>query len=292
MGYSPYRARRRTVPSLELREVVRCHETSSCPYRPGGEVILPPLPASSPSELRARPQAAVTAAVALPLLLAGCAPDSVTSQGDAVRFAYDFFLWTAAGVFSIVSGLIVWSIIRYRRRGDELPKQIHGSNKLELTWTLLPFILVLILFAVTLNAQGKVLDRADNPAVTIKVTGFQWSWQFDYEGSGAQVVGAPGAAPTMVVPVGQPVRIKLVSADVVHSFYVPRTLFKRQAIPGTVNEFDLTFDQPGTYNGHCVQFCGVAHADMGFDVRVVSQSEFQSWLQSAPRAPAGTSGTS
>jgi len=231
------------------------------------------------------------AAVVLLLVLAGCAPASVTDQGDAVRFAYDFFLWTAAGVFTIVSGLIVWSIIRYRRKNDELPKQIHGSNTLELTWTIIPLILVLILFAVTLNAQGKVLHRAHNPAVTIKVTGFQWSWQFDYEGSGAQVVGVPKQPPTMVVPVGEPVRIKLVSADVVHSFYVPRTLFKRQAIPGTVNEFDLTFDQTGTYNGHCVQFCGVAHADMVFDVRVVSQSEFQSWLASAARAPAGASGT-
>jgi cytochrome c oxidase subunit 2 len=227
-------------------------------------------------------------AAALPTALAGCAPDSVTTQGAEVRFAYDFFLWTAAVVFSVVSGLIVWSVIRYRRRDDELPKQIHGSNKLELTWTLIPFILVLILFAVTLNAQGKVLDRVDNPGVTIKVTGFQWSWQFDYEGSGAQVVGEAKQPPTMVVPVGQAVRIRLVSADVVHSFYVPRTLFKRQAIPGVVNQFDLTFDQTGTFNGHCVQFCGVAHADMVFDVRVVSQSEFQAWLGTAPRAPAGS----
>jgi cytochrome c oxidase subunit II len=227
------------------------------------------------------------AALALALLVAGCAPQSVTTQGDAARFAYNFFLWTAAGVFVLVSGLVVWSVIRYRRRDDELPKQIHGSNKLELTWTILPFILVLILFAVTLSAQNKVLHRSAAPGVTIKVTAFQWSWQFDYERSGAQVIGEPKAPPTMVVPVGEPIRIRLVSADVVHAFYIPKTLFKRQAIPGTVNLFDLTFDQTGTFHGQCTVFCGLDHTDMQFDVRVVSQSEFQSWLQSAKKAPTG-----
>ncbi len=143
------------------------------------------------------------------------------------------------------------------------------------------------MFGVTLNAQSKILHRAKDPAATIQVTAFQWSWQFNYQGSRAQVIGQPGRPPTMVVPVGVPVRIRLVSADVVHSFYVPRTLFKRQAIPGTVNQFDLTFDRVGIFHGQCTQFCGVAHADMRFDVKVVSSSEFQSWLETTSRASGG-----
>jgi cytochrome c oxidase subunit 2 len=187
-------------------------------------------------------------------------------------------------VFVVVAGLLVWSMIRYRRRGDELPPQVHGNNKLELTWTLIPLLLVIVLFVVTIQGQNKALEKSARPALEVDVLAFQWSWRFAYEGQGVEVVGSPGNVPELVVPVGQPVRIRLRSADVVHSFYVPRTLFKRQAIPGRTTEFDLTFEKVGTYQGHCVQFCGLAHDDMLFRVRVVSPGEFQSWLAQASRS--------
>ena len=190
----------------------------------------------------------------------------------------------ATVVFVVVAGLLVWSMIRYRRRGDELPKQVHGNNRLELTWTLIPLLLVIVLFVVTIQGQNRALQKATRPALEVDVLAFQWSWRFAYEGQGVEVVGSPGNVPELVVPVGQPVRIRLRSADVVHSFYVPRTLFKRQAIPGRTTEFDLTFEKVGTYQGHCVQFCGLAHDDMLFRVRVVSPGEFQSWLAQASRA--------
>ena len=187
-------------------------------------------------------------------------------------------------MFLVVAGLLVWSMIRYRRRGDELPPQIHGNNRLELTWTLIPLLLVIVLFVVTIQGQNKALQKSTRPALEVDVLAFQWSWRFAYEGQGVEVVGSPGNVPELVVPVGQPVRIRLRSADVVHSFYVPRTLFKRQAIPGRTTEFDLTFEKVGTYQGHCVQFCGLAHDDMLFRVRVVSPGEFQSWLAQASRS--------
>ena len=187
-------------------------------------------------------------------------------------------------MFLVVAGLLVWSMIRYRRRGDELPRQIHGNNKLELTWTLIPLLLVVVLFVVTIQGQNKALEKSTRPALEVDVLAFQWSWRFAYEGQGVVVTGSPGNIPELVVPVGQPVRIRLRSADVVHSFYVPRTLFKRQAIPGRTTEFDLTFEKVGTYQGHCVQFCGLAHDDMLFRVRVVSPGEFQSWLAQASRS--------
>jgi cytochrome c oxidase subunit II len=192
----------------------------------------------------------------------------------------------------VVSGLVIWSVIRYRRRDDELPKQTHGNNRLELTWTLIPTVIVLVLFVLTMQAQNKVLDQSGDADVDITVTAFQWSWRFAYEGTGAEVVGNPESIPEMVVPVGQTIRIKLLSADVVHSFYVPQTLFKRQAIPGTENSFDLTFEKTGLFHGQCTQFCGLQHPDMVYRVRVVSQGEYQSWLAAETRrGAAGQPGT-
>jgi cytochrome c oxidase subunit II len=238
------------------------------------------------------PAARWLAVAALALAAAGCAPQSVTEQGRAVYNLYNLFLYIAAVVFVVVSGLVLWSVVRYRRRDDELPKQTHGNNRLELLWTLIPTVIVLALFAFTLVAQNKVLDKSGQADVNVTVTAFQWSWRFTYEGTGAEVLGTPEHIPEMVVPVGQTIRVKLVSADVVHSFYVPQTLFKRQAIPGTENVFDLTFEKVGLYHGQCTQFCGLQHPDMVFRVRVVSQGEYQSWLAAATRrGQAGQPGT-
>jgi cytochrome c oxidase subunit 2 len=223
---------------------------------------------------------------------AGCAPRSVTEQGQAIYNLYNLFLYIAAIVFVVVSGLVIWSVIRYRRRGDELPRQTHGNNRLELAWTLIPTVIVLVLFVFTIQAQDRVLDSSSRPDVNVTATAFQWSWRFTYEGTGAEVVGSPETIPELVLPVGQTIRVKLVSVDVVHSFYVPQTLFKRQAIPGTENEFDLTFEKVGLYHGQCTQFCGLQHPDMIFRVRVVSQGEYQGWVAAtARRGSAGQPGT-
>ena len=232
---------------------------------------------------------AVTATV---LVAAGCTPHSVTEQGQAIYNLYNLFMYIAAVVFVLVSGLVIWSVVRYRRRDEELPTQTHGNNRLELAWTVIPTVIVLVLFVFTIRAQDKVLDQSGQADVNLTVTAFQWSWRFTYEGTGAEVVGGPGTIPELVVPVGERVRVKLVSADVVHSFYVPQTLFKRQAIPGTVNQFDLTFDKVGLYHGQCTQFCGLQHTDMVYRVRVVTQGEYQSWLAAATRrGAAGQPGT-
>jgi cytochrome c oxidase subunit 2 len=241
---------------------------------------------------RRAPAARWLAVTALAAALAGCTPQSVTEQGRAIYDLYNLFMYIAAVVFVVVSGLVIWSVIRYRRRGDELPTQTHGNNRLELIWTLIPTVIVLALFVFTLRAQDKVLDQSGEADVNVTVTAFQWSWRFTYEGTGAEVVGSPEHVPEMVVPVGQTIRVKLLSADVVHSFYVPQTLFKRQAIPGTDNLFDLTFEKEGLYHGQCTQFCGLQHPDMTYRVRVVNQGQYQSWLADATRrGAAGRPGT-
>jgi cytochrome c oxidase subunit 2 len=221
------------------------------------------------------------------LLLAGCAPEGVTAQGAEIQRLYNFFLAAAAGVFVLVVGLIGWSVVRYRRRGDALPVQTHGSTRLELTWTVLPAILVVVLFVATYQTQQRVTAADEDAEITVDVLAFQWSWRFDYTDVGGtdpdtEVVGTPGQVPELVVPVGQTVHINLESTDVVHSFYVPRALFKAQAIPGRTHEFDLTFDEVGVYPGNCAQYCGLAHGDMVFRVRVVAPEQFQEWLEETP----------
>src|SRR5918999_2982529 len=122
---------------------------------------------------RRAPAARWFAMGALVLLAAGCAPQSVTEEGQAVYNLYNLFLYIAAVVFLVVSALVIWSVIRYRRRGDDLPKQVHGNNRLELTWTLIPTVIVLALFGFTLAAQERVLDDSGEPDLNVTVTAFQ-----------------------------------------------------------------------------------------------------------------------
>jgi len=125
------------------------------------------------------------------------------------------------------------------------------------------------------------IDRvSSDPSVTIDVTAFQWQWRFSYPQYGIQVVGTPDQPPTMVVPVGQTVQIDLRAQDVIHAFFVPAFLFKRDAIPGKLNRFDFKVIAPGTYNGECAEFCGLDHADMVFYVKAVTPAQFQAWAQS------------
>lgn len=251
----------------------------------------------SPTDQPARPTARARRPLLLAaaaLLLGGCAPEGVTSQGADIQNLYNFFLAAAAVVFVLVTGIVVWSVVRYRRRGDELPKQTHGSTKLEITWTVLPAVLVVVLFVATLQTQNQVTAVAEDTPVEVSVLGFQWSWRFDYTkvpggGDGPEVVGTPSQVPELAVPLGQPVRFRLESADVVHSFYVPRALFKRQAIPGRVTEFDMTFEQAGVYPGNCAQYCGLSHAQMVFNVRVLPPQQFEQWVED--RQGAGGAGT-
>jgi cytochrome c oxidase subunit 2 len=216
------------------------------------------------------------------LLAAGCAPAPATEQAREVRWLYDFFMVAGAIVFVTVAGLILWSVVRYRDDGNpELPPQFHEHRRLEVTWTVIPVLIVMVLIALTLRTVGVVDHETADPAVTVRATGFQWQWKFEYLHQGISETGSVGHEPVLVLPVGQPVHLELVSADVQHSFYVPRFLFKRDVIPGRVNHFDLTLSAPGTYQGECAFICGLDHARMGFKVQALPPAEFQRWLAAA-----------
>ncbi len=230
------------------------------------------------------------------LVAGACMPQAVTTQGKAIHSLYEVFFGAGVVVAVIVWGLMAWSIVRYRKKSDELPSQVAENGPLEILWTVLPLLTVAGLFVLTLQTlnvvEAKPAPKAD--PVNLSIVAFQWSWQFSYPAEGVTVTGTIYQPPTVEVPVGVPVSVTLTSRDVDHSFYVPAFLFKRDAIPGFPNHFDFTVQQPGTYAGQCAEFCGTYHADMTFTIKAVSQAEFRSWLaqqQASARTSSGAAGT-
>jgi cytochrome c oxidase subunit 2 len=222
----------------------------------------------------------VALAIAVAIVVAGCLPPPATEQARAVTDLWTVFVIAAAGVAALVWGLITIALIRYRRGAavaGTVPPQIHDAPRLEIAWTIAPIILVLVLFWLTLGTLDRIEARTPG-RVTVDITGFRWQWRFDYPGTGVSISGGPDSPAEMVVPAGEPVHIVLTATDVIHSFYVPQFLFKRDAIPGRPNEFDLTIDEPGAYGGQCAEFCGVFHDRMTLTVRAVTRPEYDAWL--------------
>jgi heme/copper-type cytochrome/quinol oxidase subunit 2/peroxiredoxin len=153
-------------------------------------------------------------------------------------------------------------------------------------------LLVLLVGAVALPSRVRrpsvLAGGAGSPTaqLTVDATAFQWGWRFVYAGTGVRTTGGLGRTAELVVPVGQPIHVRLHSDDVVHSFSVPRLRFERQAIPDRVTEFDLTFAEAGTYPGRCGTYCGLAHTEMPFRIRAISREAFARWLREVVHAAA------
>jgi cytochrome c oxidase subunit II len=232
------------------------------------------------------------------LVLAGCGSlTPVTEQGVEIRNLYNVLFIAAAIIFVLVEAAIVFAVVRYRRRGDMLPPQFHGNNLLEVVWTVVPLLIVAGLFVLGWGVLNRVEAKVDDPRVTINVVGFQWQWQFTYQGERVplpadqkpedlSIKGTIAKPPVMVLPVGEPIRFNTEAQDVIHSFYVREFLFKRDAFPGHVNTFELTITKPGDYGGQCTEYCGLAHQAMRFTVRAVSRPEFERWLEQAKKEAA------
>lgn len=218
-------------------------------------------------------------------------PEPVTAQAREISSLYDIVFWLAAIVFFLVEGLILWSVIRYRRRpgDDELPPQTHGSNLAEVTWTLIPVVVVLFLFFVSWRTLNSIEQVSANPDITVRVNGAQFQWTFDYLDANGEVVFSQ-AQPTgdgggLVLPVEQKVKLELYSPDVIHSFYVPQFLYKRDVNPdasGRMNVFEIQLEESfvgQTMRGQCAELCGIGHRAMLFDVHALSAADFAAWRE-------------
>jgi cytochrome c oxidase subunit II len=220
--------------------------------------------------------------------LAGCTsnaftrlgmPDPITTQGKVTLTLWQGSWVAALAVGAVVWGLIIWTVIAFRKRSDELPPQVRYNLPIEVLYTVVPFIMVAVLFYFTARDENYIDRLSAHPNVVVNVTGFQWSWEFQYPDLGnVQVIGTADNRPTLVLPVGQTVRFNLTSPDVIHSFWVPAFLFKRDVVPGHPNHFEITTTATGTFRGECSELCGLYHSEMLFTVKVVSQQAFQQFI--------------
>jgi cytochrome c oxidase subunit 2 len=196
---------------------------------------------------------------------------------------WGIYLPIGIAVAAIVFGLVFFTLVRYRRRGDELPGGREGPPILEGLYALLLAGVVVFLLAMTFRTDDRVIEVSSDPGLEVEVTAFQWGWRFTYSGEEVTVVGDDRRPPTLVVPLDTTVQFTLHSRDVIHSFWIPEARFKRDAFPERDTTFDLSFsEEEGT--GRCAEFCGLAHGEMTFDVVGMEQGEFRDWLRTQRRA--------
>ncbi len=244
------------------------------------------------------------------LLLQGCTPQELAGylpgfNGDTTpvtnhteRIAG---LWVTSWIVLLVVGvltwgLMIWAAVAYRRRKNDtgLPQQLRYNMPIEVFYTIVPLILIVGFFAFTARDQAAIEARIENPDVKIEAFGKQWSWDFNYIDEDVHSIGIqaqedpngePGAMqmdklPTLYLPVGKTVEIELEARDVIHSFWVPEFLYKKDMIPGKTNWMTFTPMREGTYAGKCAELCGEYHSIMLFNVKVVSQAEYDEYIES------------
>jgi len=225
----------------------------------------------------------VVPACVLVLLLAGCSLDGPQSTfapaGPIAQEQLDLFMWTyylSWPVVIIVVGVLVYVIVRFRRRDDAIPAQTHGNAVLEVAWTILPVIIVVLVAVPAIRSVFRTQAFVDaGPSdVVIHVTGYQWWWKFDYVQHGFVT------ANEMHIPVGARVVLQVSSADVLHAFWVPRMGGKIDLIPNQDNQLWFEASETGVFHGQCAELCLGAHAYMRLRVVVQTQEEYEDWVAS------------
>lgn len=222
-------------------------------------------------------------------------PFPVTTEGVKIHDLYDIVFIIAAVIFFLVEGLILWTVFRYRRvpGDDSLPPQTHGNATAEIVWTVIPTLIVLFLFILSWQTLNVVDATTNTPDTKIRAVAGQFQWQFDYMPADYDPAVQPAPKPLfsqfvpvgpdggLNVPTGRNIQLYLASQDVIHAFYVPQFLFKRDVVPGRVNKFDFTVEdsQAGqTFRGQCAELCGAGHRIMLFEVHAMTGGDFDAWL--------------
>ena len=215
---------------------------------------------------------------------------------EQARQFHDFLLVPIiAGICLLVLGLLLWVIIRYNKRANPTPARWSHNTLVEVIWTVVP-VLILVVIAVPSFRLLYAYHDMPKPDVTVKVTGNQWNWTYEYPDHGvgefvssmlpeaeAKAAGKPyrlGVDEPMVVPAGRTVRLLITGSDVIHAVALPAFGLKTDAVPGRVNETWFRADRPGVYYGQCSELCGVDHAFMPIEIHVVSEAEFARWVAS------------
>jgi len=236
----------------------------------------------------------VLALLAASSFLTGCSNEEFTGLGFKGNVTSvnesSFGLWQGAWLAAAIVGaltlvLILWPAIFHRKKGDgTFPRQFQYNIPAEIAYTVIPFIIVAVLFGYTAKAESEIVkvSPVSTEVHDVTVNGIQWSWQFIYEeaGPGTTVTGTPAQPPVLYMPLGEKVRFSFTASDVIHSFWVPEFMIQMQNIPGVTNKLEFTANELGEYRGFCNILCGRQHSQMRFTVKVVTPSEYDSYIQS------------
>lgn len=232
-------------------------------------------------------------------------PKAVTVQGEQIRDLYTIVFLIAVAIFFLVEGLILWTVLRYRRRPEDvtLPAQTHGNAIAEVVWTVVPTLIVAFLFVISWQTLNTVEIVSADPQTRVKAVAGQFQWTFEYLDESGENTVYTQLIPTgedggLVLPAGRTVQLSLESPDVIHAFYVPQFLFKRDVVPGRINVFEITVNEADagqTFRGQCAELCGAGHRVMLFDVHAYTPADYDAWLEariaeanaSPPPAPSG-----
>jgi cytochrome c oxidase subunit 2 len=215
-------------------------------------------------------------------------PLLASQEGGGIDRLLDGLFILTAIIFSLVMSFLVYSLVAFRRKpGDqEDAKPVFGNVALEIVWTAIPLIIVLVLGAWGTRVLADISQESTPEDLIVEVTGLQWSWRFYYPDYGF-------TSAELVLPVNQPVLLRIRSDDVIHSFWIPEFRIKMDAVPGVVNEMRITPTEIGNYQVHCSELCGTAHAYMIAPSRVIEPIAFEEWAserQSAAEAGTGETG--
>ncbi|MDF0542079.1 cytochrome c oxidase subunit II [Sphingobium sp. H39-3-25] len=270
------------------------------------------VPAESANAAQAAPAAKVAApprmkpteGIGMPMPGEFTLQKQFTDTGRQARWIHDIVLLPIITIISVfVLLLMLWVMFRYRRAANPVPSKTSHNTAIEIVWTVAP---VLILLAIAIPSLGLLADQykpAPKDAITVKVTGYQWYWGYEYPDQGipefvsnmltpekAAANGEPYLlAPDnrLVLPAGKPIRLIITGADVIHSFAVPSLWVKMDAVPGRLNEKSFTIDKPGVYYGQCSELCGARHGFMPIAIEALPPAEFEQWVRSQGGDPKG-----
>jgi cytochrome c oxidase subunit 2 len=191
-------------------------------------------------------------------------------SGEVVDQVFFYILAITVFLLGLITFLMVYFVIRYQRKRNPQPSDIHENTWLEIIWTVVPTLLVLTMFYYGLTGFN-FLKKAPADALKVKVIARQWSWLFEYEN---------GTKSTeLKVPVGKPVKLSLTSQDVIHGFYAPAFRIKQDVVPGMTNTLWFQSTEVGTFDVFCTQYCGLQHATMVTKIKVLPVEEFNQWYQ-------------
>ncbi len=204
--------------------------------------------------------------------------------------------WICVVIGIVVFGVMFWSIYHHRKSRGAVPAQFHESTLIEILWTAIPMLILVVMAVPATKTLIRMADARD-AELTIKVTGYQWRWHYQYLNENIaffSTLSTPQAQihndaakdehyllevdQPMVVPVGKKIRVLTTASDVIHSWWVPALALKKDAIPGFINESWTLIDKPGTYRGQCAELCGKDHGFMPIVVEAVPEAEFQQWV--------------